>query len=192
MVKRNFADFNSGRRAKSNFDRVVDNLLGLRLGYGIVNLQVASRHGDFKGGSRINWHIGGWHERRSGARAAEAGQHDAHLVGHGEAREAYGARRGVASVNSSKREGHQCGSCSSADFHRCVYCGGVLVDGFERHASTVKTGGGEAAHADSGKVTWTLRRNGGHEAVRAMGRIKRGGKSCRVGDGIAQGAEFDL
>ena len=61
LVKSNFADFDSCRGAKPNLNSIVDNLLGLRLSYSIVNLQVASRHGDFKGGSRINWHIGGGH-----------------------------------------------------------------------------------------------------------------------------------
>ena len=56
----------------------------------------------------------------------------------------------------------------------------------------METGSGEAAHADSRKVARTLRRNGGHETVRAMGRIKCGSKSCGVGDGIAQGAQFDF
>ena len=91
MVKCDFAHFNSGRGAKSNFDGVVDNLLGLSLGYGIVHLKVAAGHGDFKGGTSINRNVGRGDQRGSGTRAAEAGQYDAHLVGDGEAREADGA-----------------------------------------------------------------------------------------------------
>lgn len=49
-----------------------------------------------------------------------------------------------------KQEGHQFGSCSNTvALRQRVNFGEVLIDGFERQASSVKTGGEQAPHADS-------------------------------------------